>query len=310
MSRAVVFTEYGGPEVLHVVDAEAPRPGPGQVRVRVMAAGVQPFDCLLRRGGTAGWRPAVFPQRLGQEFAGVVDAVGEGVRGVEPGAEVIGWAENACHAEHVVAEAAHLAPKPERMPWEEAGALTASGQTAATALKALGVGPGAVRSGPTVLVHAAAGGVGGYAVQLARAWGARVIGTASERNHGYLAGLGAEPVAYGAGLEERVRALAPGGVDVALDCAGTEEALRVSVSLVRDPGRIGSIAAWAHAAAYGVRLLGTERSAGQLAELTALHDRGALRIPVWKTFALDDAAKAHHEVETGHARGKVVLVVG
>src|SRR5262245_57994267 len=163
MSRAVVFDEYGDPDVLHVVDGPPPEPGAGQVRVRVRAAGVQPFDSLFRRGVTRQWMPATFPQRLGNEFAGVVDAVGPDVTGVTVGAEVLGWARLVCYAEHAVVDATDLVARPGGLDWLAAGVLSASGQTAATALRDLGVD-----DGTTVLIHGAAGGVGGFAVQLAK----------------------------------------------------------------------------------------------------------------------------------------------
>jgi len=237
MSRAVVFREYGGPEVLHVIDVEAPTPGPGQLRVRVKAAGIQPFDCLFRSGAAQQWVPATFPQRLGNELAGVVDALGEGVTAFPVGTEVLGWAMLGSIADHVVVSAHEVVAKPAAMSWAEAGALSASGQTASTAWERLGL-----REGETVLVHAAAGGVGSFAVQLARASGAHVIGTASERNHDYVRSLGATPVRYGDGLVERIRAAAPRGVDAALVAVASDEALYASLDVVRDKNRIGTVA--------------------------------------------------------------------
>jgi len=174
VSKVVVFTRYGDPDVLHAVAVEHAQTGPGQVRVCVHAAGVQPFDCLFRSGAARPWLPARFPQRLGNEFAGVVEAVGEDVSEFSVGDEVLGWAMLASYAEHVVVGVDDIVRKPQRMEWAEAGALSASGQTAATALTDL-----ALISGETVLVNGAAGGVGTFAVQLAVASGATVIGTAS-----------------------------------------------------------------------------------------------------------------------------------
>ncbi|WP_129668634.1 NADP-dependent oxidoreductase [Phytoactinopolyspora endophytica] len=302
MSRAVVFEEYGGPDVLKIVDVEPPKPGPGQVRVRVKAAGVQPFDVKQRRGDTASWAPATFPQGGGSEFAGVVDELGEGVREFAVGDSVLGPTSGTAHAEHALAKATNLVPKPGGMPWEEAGALSASGQTAHTALQALSVG-----AGETVLIHAATGGVGSVAVQLARAWGATVVGTASERNHDYLRELGATPVTYGDGLVSRVRDAAPGGVDVVLDAAGTEEAIQASTELLPERERIGTIAGQEYAERYGIRVLGTERSAERLVQLVELYETGALRVRIDAVFSLDEVADAHRAVEAGHVRGKVVL---
>ncbi len=163
MSKTVVFNTYGDADVLHLVDDDAPQPGPGQVRVRVKAAGVQPFDCLFRSGAARQWVQARFPQRIGNEFAGVIDAVGEGVTVFSTGDEVLGWAMLASYAEHVVVAAEQIVAKSAGMPWAEAGVMSASGQTASTALMELGVG-----KDDTVLIHAAAGGVGTYAVQIAR----------------------------------------------------------------------------------------------------------------------------------------------
>lgn len=302
MSKAVVFTTYGGPDVLHTIDVTPPAPEPGEVRVRVRAAGVQPFDCLFRSGGAHQWVPARFPQRLGNEFAGVVDALGEGVTAWSMGDEVLGWAMLASYAEHVVVGPEDVVPKPVGMPWPEAGALSASGQTAAAALEELRVG-----AGDTVLIHGAAGGVGTFAVQLAAASGATVIGTASERNHEHLRSLGAIPVIYGEALAARVRALAPNGVDVALDLSGTVEALRASLELVGDTRRIGTTAFQSAAAELGIRRLSTERSAARLRALTDLYATGRLRIVVRHAYALAEAAEAHRQMETGHGYGKIVL---
>ncbi len=208
MATLIVFDEYGGPEVLYPIDVPDPMPGPGQVRVRIRAAGVQPFDCLFRSGAAHRWMPATFPQTLGNEFAGTIDAVGDDVTGFAAGDEVLGWDMLACYADQAGGRSqGRSSPSRPDMPWEQAGVLSASGQTASTALTELDVG-----GGDTVLVHAAAGGVGSFAVQIARSRGATVVGTASQRNHEYLRSLGATPVAYGDGLTDRVRAAAPGGV--------------------------------------------------------------------------------------------------
>jgi enoyl reductase len=304
MSKAVIFKTYGAADVLQILDVEAPQPGPGQVRVRVKAAGVQPFDCLFRSGAAHQWVPARFPQRLGNEFAGIIDMVGEGVTLFSTGDEVLGWSMLDSYAEHVVINADQIVTKPAGMPWAEAGVLSASGQTAATALMKLGV----VR-GDTVIIHAAAGGVGTFAVQLATAKGAIVIGTASERNHDYLRSLGVIPVAYGDGLAERVRAVAPRGIDAALVATDSLEALHVSQELVGDKTRIGTVAFQPAADELGIRRISTERSATQLAELTKLYAEGKLRVVIQHAYPLAEAAEAHRVMETGHVRGKIVLIV-
>lgn len=303
MATAIVFDEYGPPEVLHPVEVSDPEAGPGEVRVRVRAAGVQPFDCSTRRGDFANYVPLEFPARLGNELAGVVDQVGPGVAGIAEGDEVIAFTQMDAYADTVVVPGDQVGKKPASMPWDEAGVLSASGQTAWTALDELAVG-----SGDTVLIHAAAGGVGSFAVQLARVRGATVIGTASDRNHEYLRSLGAIPVTYGPGLADRVRAVAPDGVDAALDAIGGES-LDVSVELIGSTERIVTIAAWANAARLGIRRIGTERSAEKIAGLSRLYEDGQLRVEVSKVFPLENAADAHREVEPGHVRGKVALVV-
>ncbi|MFG3229413.1 NADP-dependent oxidoreductase [Kitasatospora sp. NPDC048194] len=300
--KAVTVTGSGGPEVLRVAELPDPQPGPGEVRVRVYAAGVQPVDLAIREGfrppGTAVEPPFV----LGNEFAGVVDRLGPDSGGWRVGDEVLGFRMLGSHAELVTVDAAQLVAKPAGMPWEQAGSLSASGQTAHTALTLLGVGPG-----DTVLVHGASGGVGTVAVQLARAWGATVVGTASERNHAYLRDLGAIPVAYGEGLVERVRAAAQ-GVTAALDAAG-RGALDASVELVADRDRIGTVTDFEGAARLGVRPLRTRRTAARLAELVRLWEAGGLRLEIAEAVPLAAAERAHRLVGTGHVRGKVVLTM-
>lgn len=303
MPKALVFSEYGGPEVLRLTDVPLPEPGPGKVRLRVRAAGVQPFDNAFRAGFARGFAPTTFdrgegPQRMGTEAAGVVDAVGDGVSRLAVGDEVLGWCDGA-FAEFTLVPEGHLAARPAAMPWAEAGALTASGQTAHSALHSLGV-----KEGETLLVHAAAGGVGSYAVQLAVAWGMRVIGTASARNHDYLRSLGATPVAYGPGLADRVREIA--AVDASFDAVATDESLRVGAELA--PGRAGTITGDpAHDAEMGVRWLDTGRDLASLDELLGLYTDGKLRVEVARTFPLEQVAEAMAEVATGHVRGKVVV---
>ncbi|MFF7993664.1 NADP-dependent oxidoreductase [Kitasatospora xanthocidica] len=301
--KAVTVTGSGGPEVLRVTEVPDPEPGPGEVRVRVYAAGVQPVDLAIREGFRPPGLTVEPPFVLGNEFAGVVDRLGPDSGDWKVGDEVIGFRLLDSHAELVVTDATQLVAKPAGMPWEQAGSLSASGQTAHTALELLGVGPG-----DTVLVHGASGGVGTVAVQLARAWGATVIGTASERNHDYLRELGVIPVAYGEGLVERVRALAPQGVTAAFDAAG-RGALEASVELVADRARIGTVVDYAGAERLGVRALRAQRTAERLAELVRLWEAGGLRLEVAEALPIEKAAEAHRLVGTGHVRGKVVLTM-
>ncbi|MFD7829863.1 NADP-dependent oxidoreductase [Kitasatospora sp. NPDC059803] len=300
--KAVTVTRSGGPEVLRVTEVPDPEPGPGEVRVRVFAAGVQPVDLAIREGFRPPGAVVEPPFVLGNEFAGVVDRLGPDGSGWQVGDEVLGFRFLDSQAGLVTVDAAQLVAKPAGMPWEQAGSLSASGQTAHLALTLLAVGPG-----DTVLVHGASGGVGTVAVQLARAWGATVIGTASERNHDYLRDLGAIPVTYGEGLVERVRAVAPQGVDAAFDAAG-RGALAASVELVSDRSRIGTVVDYPKAERLGVRGLRGPRTAARLTELVRLWEAGGLRLEVAEALPLERAAEAHRLVGAGHVRGKVVLV--
>lgn len=304
MATAIAFSEYGGPEVLRPLEFDEPVAGPGEVRVRVRAAGVNPVDVKLRRGDFAGMVPVTFPQRLGNEFAGVIDQTGADVTGFAVGDEVLGFTAMAAYTEVLTVPAESVTAKPVALPWEVAGALSAVGQTAANALRELKAG-----AGETLLVHAAAGGVGTVAVQLARRLGVRVIGTASKGNHEYLRSLGAEPVEYGEGLVSRVRALAPGGVDVVLDAVGGA-AVDASLELVADRTRIGTTVDQKAADEHGIVRLRGARSADLLAELAGLAAGGELVLPISDVHELTAAAEAHRQVEAGHVRGKVVLTVG
>ena len=211
--KAIVFDRFGGPEVLRLTDIDLPVPGPGQIRLKVVTAGVNPLDHKIRNGWLEQVFPTTFPAIPGLEAAGVVDQVGDGVTGTAPGDEVFGFTDTGAYAEYVLATV--VTGKPAGLSWDAAAALPVAGETAQRVLDLL-----AVEDGETVLVHAAAGAVGGLAVQLAVARGATVIGTASPVNHDHLRSLGAVPVTYGDGLAERVRAVAPHGVDAVLDAAG------------------------------------------------------------------------------------------
>lgn len=301
MAKAIVFSDFGSPSVLRVANVAEPHAGPGQVRVHVKTAGVNPFDCKLRRGDFADTIPSTFPQTLGNEFAGVVDQIGDGVTVLEAGSQVLGFTSAAAYAEFVVVPIDQVTVKPAEMTWEVAGALSAAGQTAYHTLQELHV-----TAGETVLVHGASGGVGTVAVQLARAAGATVIGTASPDNHGYVRSLGAIPVAYGDGLLARIQATASNGIDAALDLSGGQ-AITASLALINDKNRIGTIVDDHAAKVHQIRRLRPTRSAQTLAALANLHTRGELQILVSATYPLDQAAAAHHKLETGHIRGKIVL---
>jgi NADPH:quinone reductase-like Zn-dependent oxidoreductase len=313
MARVVVATAFGGPEVLSVVEQSLDGPGAGEVRVAVRAAGINPIDWKLY-SGLMGADVGSLPMRLGFEAAGVVTEVGSDAAGpagpLAVGDEVIAYRVDGGYADELVIPASAVVPKPAAMSWEAAGGLMLAGATAVHALVAAGVD-----AGKTVLVHAAAGGVGLMVVQVAVARGARVIGTASEGNHEYLRELGAEPTTYGEALADRVRALVPDGVDAAIDCIGTDEAVDVSLELVADRDRIVSIAAFPRGAEVGIKMIGggpgadpgTElRNAARL-QLTALVEQGKLSVRA-RSFALDDVAEAHREGQAGHVTGKLVLV--
>lgn len=306
-ARRVVAVDYGGPENLQVVEFSPGDPGPGQVRMSVRAAGVNPADVKRYRGPGD---PAQLPLVLGYEAAGVVTAAGEDA-GHALGAEVIVFRTQGAYASDLVVDAGAVTPKPTSLGWAEAGGLLLTGATAWHTLVAT-----SVTAGDTVLVHGAAGGVGLMAVQLGRLWGARVIATASPRNHDLLRELGAEPVTYGDGLADRVRALAPGGIDAAVDLVGTDEAMDVSLELVADRSRVATIANFEHGPQERVKLLGGGPGAdpgndirdAARAELAHLAGTGELRVVVGSTYPLDDAADAHRQILTGHTTGKLVLI--
>ncbi|MGW3419263.1 quinone oxidoreductase family protein [Streptomyces phaeochromogenes] len=305
---------YGNPEVLSVIDVAVPDPGPGQVRIAVRAAGVNPFDHKTY-DGTFGTDPAKLPMRLGAEAAGVVTAVGAHATGpagpVEVGDEVIAYRAPGAYAAELVVPASSVVPKPTALSWEQAGGLMVVGVTAAHVLDAIGL-----RKDESVLIHGAAGGVGLMAVQLAVAGGATVVGTASPGKHDMLRELGAIPIAYGPGLAGRVRAAAPEGVHAAADLVGTDEAGDVSVELVADRSRIATIAGFARGAQAGIKLLGggpgadpgTEVRAAARLRLTEAAEAGRLNVLIAGSYRLHEAAAAHRQVMTGRTSGKIVLV--
>jgi NADPH:quinone reductase-like Zn-dependent oxidoreductase len=301
MVKAVRFSRFGGPEVLEIVDLPDPHPGPGQVRIVVRAAGVSVSDAKKRQG----LMDPELPQTMGYEAAGVVDELGDGVADVAVGDRVFGLcAEAAAQAE--LAVLSYYAPIPPSLGFPGAAALPAAIETATRGLDQLGV-----RDGSTLLVNGASGSVGSAAVQLAVVRGARVIGTASPANHDYLRSLGAEPVAYGAGLAGRVRALAPGGVDAALDVAGSG-VLPELIELAGGPEHVVTLADFAGAEQHGVRFSSgdTGRAVHALTEIGELIESGRFALPVAQTFPLAGVAAAHRAIEDGHVRGKLVLVAG
>jgi NADPH:quinone reductase-like Zn-dependent oxidoreductase len=299
--KAIQYREFGGPEVLELVDVPDPHPAPGQIRVAVRAAGVNPIDWKMR----SGMRGGDLPQTTGREVAGVVDELGDGVTDAAVGDKVFGFAADGGGAAEL-ALASDYAPIPPSLGFAGAAGLPVAVETAVRTLDLLGVS-----AGTTVLINGAAGAVGSAAVQLAVARGARVIGTASPGNHEYLRSLGAEPTTYGDGLVERVRELAPGRVDAALDAAGGG-ALPALVELAGDPGHVVTVADYPGAQETGARFSGgpgTARAVHALADIGELIEAGRFTLPVAQTFPLDQIAAAHRLSEAGHVRGKLVLLV-
>ena len=303
MSKAVRFDDYGELDVLDVVDVPDPTPGPGQVLVRVKAAGINPGEATIRRGVFHALWPASFPSGQGSDLAGVVEAVGDAVTAWSPGDEVIGWTdERAGQAELVVTEATQLTAKPPEVPWEVAGGLFVAGTTAWACVRAVAPQPG-----ETVVITGAAGGVGSLTVQLAQRTGARVIGLASAANHDWLRSHGVIGVAYGDGVAERIRAQAPDGVDAFVDTFGGYLDLALG-ELGVAPDRVNTIIP--PEARDGIHAEGNAQgaSAEVLAELARLVAAGELEVPIAATYPLDRVRDAYAELERRHTRGKIVLV--
>jgi len=304
MARYVRIDEFGGPEVLRVEVEEQPEAARGEVRVRVLVAGLNPVDWKIFRGGpTAATYDAVPPCGNGNDFSGVVDEVGSGVTGISEGDAVFGGKRMQAQADWVVIDASRIVRKPAALPFEQAGALDIAGRTAMASVRSLDL-----TDADTVLISAAAGGVGVLAAQLARRAGATVVGTASEANHEFLRGLGVTPVAYGEGLLDRLLEAAP-TYTAALDNSGPitiDVALKLGV-----PGpRINTIAARGHRADRGITGIGgVEARPGDLEELADLIAGGDIVLPIDSIFALERVREAYEHLMTGHVRGKVVLAV-
>ncbi len=304
MPRAVRFDKYGDPGVLQVVEVERPIPGPGKVLVRVKAAGINPGEASIRKGLFADRWPATFPSGQGSDLAGVVEEVGSGVANVAVGDDVIGFTnDRSSQAEFVLVDSSNLVRRPANVSWEQAGGLFVAGTTAYAAVRSV-----ALNAGDTVVVSGAAGGVGSIAVQLARNAGAKVIGLAGETNHKWLTDHGAIPVAYGDGVEDRIRAASGGKIDAFVDTFGggyVELALKLGVP----KDRIDTIIDFAAAAKHGVKTEGNHQaaSADVLAELAGQLAAGRLEIPIAKVYPLAEVRSAYRELEQRHTRGKIVL---
>ncbi|MFV8312404.1 NADP-dependent oxidoreductase [Mycobacteroides chelonae] len=307
-THAVVATAYGASDVLELREVPIDGPADGHVLIDVKAAGVNPIDWKLY-SGAFGTDPAAIPMRLGLEISGTVAAVGPGVDGFQPGDDVIAAGQIGGYANQIVTTADQVFKKPANLSFNEAAGFLLTGQTAVHLLEATNV-----TEGDTVLIHGAAGGVGLLATQLAKARGATVIATASAARHEQLRGYGAIPVEYGPGLQDRVSAI--GSVDAALDLVGTDEAADVSLALVADKNRIATIAGFGRAATDGFKALGgapgadagTEIRLAARPELIRLAGNGELKVTIDRTYPLTEARQAHEYVQTGHARGKIILL--
>jgi NADPH:quinone reductase-like Zn-dependent oxidoreductase len=299
--RALQFTAYGGPEVLEWAEAPEPHPGPGQIRIAVRAASVNPIDWKAFTGALSGGEPMAGTGYLGSDAAGVVDEVGEGVSGVAVGDEVFGRGRNT-QAEFAVLNS--WAAKPPPIDWAVAAAAAGvAGETSERGLRLLDVS-----AGESLFVDGGAGGVGAVAVQLALARGAKVVASASQANHDYLREIGAIPVLYGQGVAERVRAAAGGPVDAVFDVAG-KTPVQELISLVPEPSQVLSIANFT-AAQAGARVTGggaDSHPMEALAEVAEVLAQNQLVIKV-QTFPFDRAAEAYRISQSGHVRGKLVLV--
>ncbi|MGW7241995.1 NADP-dependent oxidoreductase [Streptomyces sp. NPDC054804] len=306
--KGISYSRYGGPGVLEYGEVKDPKVGPDTVLVKVRAAAVNPVDWKCREGDLHGILDAVFPVIPGWDVSGVVVQPGPAVTEFGVGDEVIGYVREdflsrGTFAEYVAAPVRTLARKPRNLSFEEAAGLPLAGLTAYQVL----VHALEVKRGETVLVHAAAGGVGSIAVQIAAHLGARVIGTASERNHDFVRGLGGEPVSHGPGLTERVRGLAPEGVDAVFDTVGGD-ALTSSANMLAPEGRMASIAD-PDVVDFGGRYCWARPDAEDLKRLAGLAEQGAVTVHVAETFPLKRTADAHRRSQEGRTRGKLVVTV-
>ena len=305
MAKAVRFDKYGSVDVLYVADVEVPSAAAGEVVVRVHAAGINPGEAAIRQGYLDSMFPATFPSGEGSDLAGVVSAVGDGVTEFSAGDEVLGWSERrSSHAEYVTVPAGQLIRKPAGLSWPVAGAMYVVAVTAYAAVRAVSAGPG-----DTVVVSAAAGGVGTMVVQLLKIRGASVIGIASAANHAWLTAHGVTPVTYGDGLAGRLKAAAPDGIDAFIDLFGPDY-VRLAVDLGVPRDRIETIIAFAAAQEYGTKSEGSSDASTTdvLAEMTDLVASGQIEIPIAASYPLGEVQRAYTELEQRHTRGKIVLI--
>lgn len=304
--RAVRVERFGGPEVLELQEMPEPHAGPGEVRVRVTAAGLNPMDWKVIATPEAGARFGLtLPTGFGYDFAGVVDEVGGDGGGFAVGDRVYGGAMARAAAGHLVADArgGSLFHTPDGISDEVASTLPVAATSADAALDAVGL-----KAGDTLLIGGAAGGVGVFAVQLAKLAGATVIGTCSEATFDFLRELGAEPVVYGDGLAERVRALAPAGVTAATDLVGTET-IHAALELGVAPERISAIAAGMNPPGGARPTGGAQAKPGALDRIAASVAAGEIVVPIAATFPIEQVQDAVRLQHGGHVHGKVVVTL-
>ncbi len=306
--KALVYRDFGGADRFELTELPEPHVGPDTLVVRVVAASLNPVDYKIREGYLRGLIDTTLPAVPGWDVAGVVEKAGLDTPEFAVGDEVLAYAradvvQHGSLAEFMPVPVRTAAPKPAGISFEQAASLPLAGLTAWQAIERSGLGEGA-----TVLIHGAAGGVGSFGVQLAALRGARVVGTASTRNHDYLRSLGAEPVEYGDGLIAQARAVAPGGFDVIIDFAGGSS-LDSTSELLREGGAVVSIADPRARSEFGGHYVWVRPDAAQLTHLAQLVADGTLRTEIASTYSLDDAVAAYRELEEGHARGKIVVTV-
>ncbi|OBK53197.1 NADP-dependent oxidoreductase [Mycobacterium sp. 1081908.1] len=305
VARAVRFDRYGGRDVLYVADVEMPSPGPDEVVVEVRAAGINPGEAAIRSGAMHDMFPATFPSGEGSDLAGVVIAVGPGVTGFSVGDEVLGFSfRRSSHATHTAVPENQLIRKPPELSWEVAGSLYVVGVTAYAAVRAVDPQPG-----ETIAVSAAAGGVGGLVVQLLALRKAVVLGIAGPGNADWLRAHGVTPVEYGEGLADRLREVAPDGIDAFIDLFGPDY-IQLALDLGVAPERIETIISFQKAGEVGAKTEGSVDASTPevLAEMADLIARGAIDFEVAGTYSLDRVADAFEELEKRHTRGKIVLL--